>query len=517
MKKRFLPLLLALALALPCPAVATEKDTDFSDVSPDDWFAPYVEVCVETGLMEGVGDGRFDPQRTLTGAEAMTLAYRLYCLQQSEDSVIDAAPAEWNLLTMTLSNGVEITGYGDNEIGAGPFSYFDGYSYVGCLTADLYYGEGVKNAVEGPATVAVNGKTYAGQVTFVNGTSGLTFFPEGYPDDPAAKTDYIEIKQAAYQGVDPDCWWRDICYTIVQRGWDEVLPVWEFDAYSYYRWEYAHALDRTADELGPINQIEVIPDFQDDTVLRLYRADILGGVDQAGNFNGRGTLTRAEAAAMLARVLEPELRLHLAPTPHNYSLTYLMDGEPDCGIRYPVCLLGAEDIMLTLDGRLLPWPTEGASVPSWGLDTRGDHCYMAYYDLGTKDPYDTKGGLIDRTGAWVVPPENGRGWTYAIEGGFFTELYRNGTTVCGLLDEQGQWVRELEQIEGDLRDFYPPKEQAPLKGLVPSPNGPFYVDAAGAPVSQKFDWVSPITDDGQGFVGMDGKIYRIEFTASEEE
>lgn len=192
-----------------------------------------------------------------------------------------------------------------------------------------------------------------------------------------------------------------------------------------------------------------------------------------------------------------------------------MDGEPDCGICFPVFFLGKQDIMLTLDGQQLPWPTEeGVSVPSWGLEPQDNYCYLAYYDLSTKDPYDTKGGLIDRTGAWVVPPENGRtSQTYPVEGGFFTRTHRDNVEVWGLLDEQGQWVRELEQTEDGPLTTYPFKAAQPLRGIVPSSNAHYYVDDTGTPVSQAFNWVSPITDDGQGFVGLDGKIYRIQFTA----
>ena len=33
------------------------EETGFVDVSAGDWFAPYVEVCVEEGLMAGTGEG----------------------------------------------------------------------------------------------------------------------------------------------------------------------------------------------------------------------------------------------------------------------------------------------------------------------------------------------------------------------------------------------------------------------------------------------------------------------------
>ena len=76
MKKRLLPVLLALTLTLPLPALAKEASTGFTDVSPEDWFAPYVVVCVEEGLLNGVGEDRFAPGQVLNSDEALVMAAR---------------------------------------------------------------------------------------------------------------------------------------------------------------------------------------------------------------------------------------------------------------------------------------------------------------------------------------------------------------------------------------------------------------------------------------------------------
>ena len=52
----------------------------FSDVTPEDWFAPYVDVCVEEGLMKGVGDGLFAPNAPLGLDQMLVLTARLYQL-----------------------------------------------------------------------------------------------------------------------------------------------------------------------------------------------------------------------------------------------------------------------------------------------------------------------------------------------------------------------------------------------------------------------------------------------------
>ena len=38
-----------------------------------------------------------------------------------------------------------------------------------------------------------------------------------------------------------------------------------------------------------------------------------------------------------------------------------------------------------------------------------------------------------------------------------------------------------------------------------------YINGLGHRLSEDFDWISALTDDGRGFVGKDEKIYRIEF------
>ena len=80
---------------------------------------------------------------------------------------------------------------------------------------------------------------------------------------------------------------------------------------------FAWLVERTAGELETVNEAITVPDVNPDetqdaaAILRLYQAGVLTGVDQAGNFGGDRELTRAQAAIMLARVLDPALRVRL--------------------------------------------------------------------------------------------------------------------------------------------------------------------------------------------------------------
>ena len=52
-------------------------------------------------------------------------------------------------------------------------------------------------------------------------------------------------------------------------------------------------------------------------IFALYEAGILGGINEFGTFGSHEDLTRAEAATMVARILDPGQRLTSAPTPPN--------------------------------------------------------------------------------------------------------------------------------------------------------------------------------------------------------
>lgn len=50
----------------------------FADVDPDAWYAKAVGRAAELGLMEGVGGGKFEPDRAPTRAELAAVVVRLY-------------------------------------------------------------------------------------------------------------------------------------------------------------------------------------------------------------------------------------------------------------------------------------------------------------------------------------------------------------------------------------------------------------------------------------------------------
>lgn len=62
-----------------------------------------------------------------------------------------------------------------------------------------------------------------------------------------------------------------------------------------------------------VNAISALPDTTDAKILEFYNSGILTGKDAYGTFDAAGSLSRAEAAAMLARIIDPSLRLTFTP------------------------------------------------------------------------------------------------------------------------------------------------------------------------------------------------------------
>lgn len=80
--KHVLPVLLALVLALGL--LTPTASAAFSDVPENAWYTADVNDIQRYGLINGVGDGRFDPDGTMTLAQAVTLTARTYAYARGE-------------------------------------------------------------------------------------------------------------------------------------------------------------------------------------------------------------------------------------------------------------------------------------------------------------------------------------------------------------------------------------------------------------------------------------------------
>lgn len=75
------------AIVLPTAAFAATQT--FTDVNPSDWFFADVEWAADNGIVNGKGDGIFDPNGEITRAETTAVLRRL-----SEGQIVDAATVE---------------------------------------------------------------------------------------------------------------------------------------------------------------------------------------------------------------------------------------------------------------------------------------------------------------------------------------------------------------------------------------------------------------------------------------
>ena len=71
--------------ALKIELLATPSPT-FSDVPQDHWAFPYVETAAENGIVKGIGEGLFAPERNITRAEIATMIARALGLVPSVES-----------------------------------------------------------------------------------------------------------------------------------------------------------------------------------------------------------------------------------------------------------------------------------------------------------------------------------------------------------------------------------------------------------------------------------------------
>ena len=60
--------------------VSAAEAPEFRDVADNSWYASAVQTVCDAGLMIGKGDGIFDPDGQVTGAEAVTIAARIHSI-----------------------------------------------------------------------------------------------------------------------------------------------------------------------------------------------------------------------------------------------------------------------------------------------------------------------------------------------------------------------------------------------------------------------------------------------------
>ena len=332
------------ALSIPCGATGTETTTSrdypgFSDVAEGSASYEAIKLCYERGLMNGTSDTAFNPQGKLTVAQLVVLAARLYDLQSGGDGTIppDLPDMSQPYLRFLDEDGGLIASYPAGEL---PHSYTGGMNPYFCLSL-----EEEDDSLPETCRLEIGFEGYNHIRTY----QGLR---QSYHSEPGTMTQGFQGTGYCFEDFDdPDgnslFWYNATNFTRLASAWwypalvyltsenkadlisDLLAPlagengIEDYDALTRFssdsarRDMFAWLVSAVAGELDILNETVTVPDVNEETpkaqrILNLYQAGVLTGVDQAGSFGGDKELTRAQAAIMMARVLEPSLRVRTA-------------------------------------------------------------------------------------------------------------------------------------------------------------------------------------------------------------
>ena len=281
MMKKPLSILLALVLSLhlAVPALAAQAP-EFSDVPTGHWAYAYVRQAAQAGAVNGTGNGRFNPEGTLTVAEFTAMLLR---------ALYGEAPVE------------QYTGEGGEW-----YAPYTAYAYE----RDFY------------ESTSVAGR--------------LAACPEGGEEAFLAR-------EMAWNATRYDM--AAMLYQVLEADADGEAQAADL------QWAEESAPEAVADW-------EEVPDKYQTLVAFCFRSGILTGMDGQGTFQGTGTVTRAQAAAILCRVLDrtarepdstapaPETPEETPPEEPEYDGPLMPDGQP----------LTEENVHALIDGLRTEYP-----------------------------------------------------------------------------------------------------------------------------------------------------------------
>lgn len=333
--------------AIPCAAADTQTVSSshpaaggFSDVLPGDWCYDAVRLCREAGIMSGTTQETFDPQGTLNIPQMVVILDRVWNLQTHGSAQVPPLPADPRDTVRFYDGDTQVANFRNLQAhgshGTQLLFWFDADDpAVGQPALRLEIGEAGK-----PPEVTATG-------TQVTDQSLNNLYPDTPTDPPLL---YAFDLENAWDISANLTWYHT--FTVTQWDtWEEqgVLHAWYFPAlYDLLISENGlddflateHLMDETAafeepasredlaamiwsiaPNLPAINQYTSIPDLPQadydgtpyqalpDAVLDLYNAGIFTGVDTHGNFAPKSPVTRAQAAVIFARLLNPALRI----------------------------------------------------------------------------------------------------------------------------------------------------------------------------------------------------------------
>lgn len=91
------------------------ENTEFSDVSADNIYAPYIEYCASNGIISGYGDGTFNPDGFVTGDEFLKMLIMALGYNSAQEGI---SGSNWAKQVETLSDNLGLTKGNNNFVGS---------------------------------------------------------------------------------------------------------------------------------------------------------------------------------------------------------------------------------------------------------------------------------------------------------------------------------------------------------------------------------------------------------------
>ena len=103
----------------PCAKDDTCPLAAFTDLDPARWYHDGIEYCLKNGLMNGVGNNKFDPNGTTSRAMIVTIltVWRARNPRRASFSDVKEADTWYTKAVISWAESKIVEGYGDGEFG----------------------------------------------------------------------------------------------------------------------------------------------------------------------------------------------------------------------------------------------------------------------------------------------------------------------------------------------------------------------------------------------------------------
>lgn len=314
---------------------ASREYLGFSDVSKNAWYYENVKLCYEAGLLNGENASYFDPNGTVTLAEAETVIARFHQILNGGEGGLPSAPVSLELVSFLDENGKKAVSFDLVDswtAGAGVLYLHFSSAGLDALRAGTNSADNLTMIIRDSDTG--RDQKYTGEYRHITDKSLLDNVPwEGYvfeiPDgsepNPFNRLVAIRLMENDFDAV-KDKWFAGTRWYLClnYKDFQNVQTVHELSEMSWRSELFSYLAAAVPDNmLMARNAVAKLPDTSDAHVLAFYNAGILKGTDDYGTFAGSKSLTRAELAAILSRLIRPSLRLAytLKPWTADYVLT----------------------------------------------------------------------------------------------------------------------------------------------------------------------------------------------------